>query len=451
MRFFAKKILLACFVLAQCGVIAEQVCSADSMTPVETQAAIARVATLIEENYFDVAKATEIAATIRAASSDPTLAGLTDPGILASELTARLQPYDLHFAISWRDPAAQGSGPTAGRSLPVSDPFDYDQRRNFGFIKVDRLAGNIGYLNLKMFAPIDASDPTDDVRTIAQAAMTLLAARDAVIIDVRENGGGDPAMVQFLMSHFFDDTPLHYATFFSRAGNVATEMKTLKSLPSPRMTNTPLFILTSGRTGSAAEAFAYHLQALGRATIVGERTVGAANQFDDFEFGNGFFIQIPFYSVSNTVTNSNWEGTGVIPDVAVPASLALEKAEGLALSAALARNLRDGDRLEGLWLLEVKTAIDAGIMLSPAQAQDYVGNYGGQAGRVISWQNSALFYRRGSRQPIKLQPLSEKDSFGAVGNPDLKFYFERDGEGDVSDLVVLQSNGQVSAYNKSGN
>ncbi|MCR5878011.1 S41 family peptidase [Phenylobacterium sp. J367] len=190
------------------------------------------------------------------------------------------------------------------------------------------LPGAIGLIDMRYFAGFQAADAA--ARARADAAMTLVSGADAVIVDLRDNGGGSPAMVGYLASYFVPkDAPI-YNTFKSR-GPDAHETPPFE-VRGERMLRAPLYILTSGRTGSAAEAFAYTLQAARRATIVGEASGGAANPGGFRPAGNGFRVFVSDGRPVNPITRSNWEGTGVQPDVAVPAGQALVRAQALALA-----------------------------------------------------------------------------------------------------------------------
>jgi hypothetical protein len=203
-----------------------------------------------------------------------------------------------------------------------------DRERNFGFEKVERLAGNVGYVELVTFAgPWDA-------QATAVAAMALLAHTDAVIFDLRANGGGSPGMVQFLCSYLFDERT-HLNSLYFREGDRTQEFWT-HDVPGTKLPDVPVFVLTSARTFSAAEEFSYNLRTRSRATLVGETTRGGANPGGLFPIDAQFEIVIPTGRAINPVTGGNWEGIGVEPHVSVAADSALEAALELARPAAAA-------------------------------------------------------------------------------------------------------------------
>jgi C-terminal processing protease CtpA/Prc len=160
--------------------------------------------------------------------------------------------------------------------------------------------------------------------------MGFVAHTDAVIFDLRQNGGGHPAMVTLIASYLFDK-PTHLIDIYNRKENTTTQNWTLSYLPGPRLPKQPAFVLTSKRTFSGAEEFAFDLKNQKRATIVGETTGGGAHPVSGHMVADYFTIGVPFAKSLDPVTKTNWEGTGVEPDVKVPAADALATAEKLAL------------------------------------------------------------------------------------------------------------------------
>ena len=190
---------------------------------------------------------------------------------------------------------------------------------NCGFVKAEQLPGNVGYLKFNFFADPDVCGPT------ASAAMNLLADVDALIIDLRDNGGGDPAMVAYITSYLFSQRT-HLNDLWTRRNNETREFWT-RDVPGKRLGDQrPVFVLTSKRTFSGAEEFSYNLKNLKRATIVGETTGGGAHPVSGHKVDDHFSIGVPFARAINPISKTNWEGTGVAPDVSVPASEALATA-----------------------------------------------------------------------------------------------------------------------------
>ena len=194
---------------------------------------------------------------------------------------------------------------------------------NCGFKKAEILDGNIGYLKFDFFADPGICGPT------VVAAMNFLANVDAIIFDLRENGGGDPKMVAFVSSYLFAERT-HLNDLWTRKGDVTEQYWTDPYVPGKRLDGKPAFVLTSKNTFSGGEEFTNNLKVLKRAKIVGETTGGGAHPVRGHRITEHFGIGVPFARALNPVTHTNWEGTGVEPDVKVNASQALDEAIKLA-------------------------------------------------------------------------------------------------------------------------
>jgi retinol-binding protein 3 len=249
---------------------------------------------------------------------------LTDGNEFAATLTNDLQAvsHDKHLRVFFSAVPISDRPPAPN---PASDPQFRKQMRqiNCGFEKMEILLDNIGYLKFDMFA-----DP-GVCRDTTVAAMNFLSNADALIFDLRENGGGDPAMVEFICSYLFSK-PTHLNDIWRRQGNTTQQFWTLASVPGKRLVDAPIYILTSRQTFSGAEEFCYDLQNLKRATIVGETTGGGAHLVGGHPIDPHFGIGVPFAEAINPISKTNWEGTGVVPNVKVSAADALSAAEKLA-------------------------------------------------------------------------------------------------------------------------
>jgi C-terminal processing protease CtpA/Prc len=201
---------------------------------------------------------------------------------------------------------------------------------NFGIHRVERLDGNVGYLDVRR-VPV----PANAGPAIA-AAMELVAGTHALIIDLRRNGGGSPDGVVFWCSYLVDERPTHLNDIFRADTGETRQFWALPYVPGPRYLDRPVYVLTSARTFSGGEDFAYTLQALGRARVIGESTGGGAHPTRPFGISAAVHIAIPFARSVNPVTGTNWQGTGVRPDVDVPEAQAYDVAYTAALQHVLA-------------------------------------------------------------------------------------------------------------------
>lgn len=214
------------------------------------------------------------------------------------------------------------------------------RRTNFGVQRVEVLAGNVGYLNLTWFYRLE------EAREVISSAMQLLESADALILDMRENSGGSPETVALLASYLFDAPGLPLFEIVPRSGS-GDQYNTLEPGVPERNGTRPVYVLTSRRTFSAGEGFAFILQERRRIAVVGEPTLGAANPGRSYPVSPRLEVMVPNSQVRTAMTGRNWEGVGVMPDMAVPAGDALRRAHIHALRELL-RNAQSGPWQETL-------------------------------------------------------------------------------------------------------
>ncbi len=281
----------------------------------------------IRDQYVFPDRAEEMEREIRARQAGSEYDRVTNVSALARLLTTHLREvsHDKHLGVDYLGDAAAGGpvGPPPGR--PEGNPAD---PAIFGFERVERLPGNLAYIKLVGFL-----EPQGAEAAVA-AALTSVHDAEALIFDLRDNGGGSPGMVALISSYLFDEEPVHLSDIYWRDGDRTEQFWTLGDVPGTRFgPDKDVYVLTSERTFSAAEEFAYNLQALGRATIVGETTGGGAHPGGCAPLVAWFGMCVPTGRSINPITGTNWEGTGVVPDVAVAADAALETAESMARQA----------------------------------------------------------------------------------------------------------------------
>lgn len=250
---------------------------------------------------------------------------LTDGSAFAARLTEDMQAvtHDRHLHVNYAPfqiPAGHEESPSPEQEARFRKELE---RENCGWEKVEVLPGNIGYVKFNEFAP-----PAFCGETVV-AAMAFLAHVDAVIFDLRENGGGDPKMVDMVVSYLFDK-PTHINDLYYRKDDKTTQYWTLPYLPGSRLATQPVYVLTSSRTFSGGEEFCYDLKTQKRAILVGETTGGGAHPVSGHRIDDHFMIGVPEGRPINPITQKDWEGTGVEPDVKVRADDALTTAETLA-------------------------------------------------------------------------------------------------------------------------
>jgi hypothetical protein len=297
----------------------------------EKSAVISQGLDSLRRFYFSNAAAARVAKRIREKENSGAYRAITSANELARTLSEDLQAEakDLHLRVIYSaepippKPAA-GAQPSPERLKRMKA---FHAHHNFGLKQLSRLAGNIGYMDLTGFA--DTAVASDALA----AAMSFLSNTDALIIDLRNNRGGEPEMQSLLASYFFGEKTL-ISTFTSDDPSRVQENWT-RTVRGPAYLNKPVYILTSARvTFSAAEGFSYIMKVFGKAEVVGEKTGGGSNPSDGYILNRNFAIIIPYATPIVPVTRTNWAG-GVIPDVQSTADDALRVAQIAALEKLL--------------------------------------------------------------------------------------------------------------------
>lgn len=304
-------------------------------TPIDAKekaAVIESLAVGVRDRYVFPDKGAALAKNLRQRHAKREYDRITSSKEFADSLLSHMQAFtnDKHMRVHYRHepfPKRQELDADApARDAERRRQLEEQRVRNYGFEKVQRLAGNVGYLELRMFAGMPEAQPT------AIAAMNFLANCDAIIVDLRRNGGGSPSMIQTLLTYFVEEGDrLHINDFYQREGDRMVQFHTASYVPGPRLHGKPLYVLVSNLTGSAAEEFAYDVQTHKLGTLVGATTGGAANPGGMFRLTDHLAAFIATGRAINPVTKTNWEGVGVKPDRDVPPGDALREAHVAAL------------------------------------------------------------------------------------------------------------------------
>ncbi|WP_109641062.1 MULTISPECIES: S41 family peptidase [Lentzea] len=284
--------------------------------------------------FPDVAE--DITKVLRARLAEGAYSDVDDEGF-AERVTADLQSVngDKHLRLLY----SHDEVPETGQES-AWDPVAYRREAEldaFGITKVERLKGNVGLLNLRLLHDAEIATPA------VTAAMNLIAHTDALIIDLRDNGGGDPNTVALICSYLFDER-VHLNDIYNRPDDTTEQYWTLPHVPGPRFGGEkPIFVLTSNRTFSGAEELSYNLQQNKRATLIGETTRGGAHPGDRYRVGPHLKSSIPNGRAINPISGTNWEAVGVVPHIEVPADEAFDVAYKKALEHVLTLG-NDGPR-----------------------------------------------------------------------------------------------------------
>lgn len=398
---------------------------------------IDHLAKVMDERYVSRETAEKVVREVRAKNDSGAYDAHTSPIAFADALTRDLQALaeDRHLRIRFSPGQPPSEGDSRGPTPEQIAQFTERMRaRNYAFEKVEILEGNVGYLKFDAFM-----DLNDAAYRAASSAMGFLANTDAIIFDVRTNGGGSPSMVQYLCTYLFsNDEPVHLNSIYQREGDATQQYWTLPHVPGPRMPDVPVYVLTSRRTFSGAEEFCYNLQTRKRGTIVGETTGGGANPGGTLRIDANFEAFIPGGRAINPVTNTNWETVGVRPDVECPADQALARAHTLAVGALIER-ATDPARVRALeWSRATLEAAANTTTLEPAALESLTGSFGERRTWV---EDGALKYQRADTPVRTLTPMS-KDLFAMEGSAFARVRFEKGPDGRASRLIVVYDDGR---------
>lgn len=281
--------------------------------------------------FPDVAE--QIGVNLQQHLEDGAYADMTEGELLALTLTTHIQEVnrDEHLWVRcYPQPLPDHEGSMLQNQERLVEFRQKAKLDNYGVNKVERLPGNVGYIDIRYFyRPSWGSGDT------AVAAMNFVANANALIVDLCRCRGGNPGMVALISSYLFDGEPLHLNSLYWRDEDLTQQYWTLPFVPGKRFGDKPIYLLTSKDTFSAGEEFAYNLKTRQRAILVGETTGGGAHPGSPYRLHPHFEVFIPSGRAINPITNTNWEGVGVVPDISVSQEQAFEVAYRLALESII--------------------------------------------------------------------------------------------------------------------
>ncbi len=414
-------------------VIVDEPVPVDSRTQAEI---IDSIAVTLHDIYVFPDVAEKMEQHIRRQYVDNAYAEINDLQEFCRALTEDLQSIskDRHLTVRY--------APRAELERMVDDTLTYDVRRemleqskydNFCFREVKRLPGNIGYLKFNCFS----GEP--EAGDIAVAAMNFVSNCGALIFDLRENGGGSPAMIQLISSYLFRE-PVHLNSFYIRKEDTIRQFWTQSHVVGRRMPDVPVYVLTSTYTFSGAEEFTYNLKNLERATVIGETTGGGAHPVEGHAFADlQVRMRVPYGRAVNPITGANWEGVGVTPHIEVPADQALDMARLEAMKKLKSQETDENIIADLEWVISGLQAKLNPITIDESLMREYAGDYGP---RHIYFEDGHLYYQREERPRFRMIPLNE-DTFGFEELDDFRLHFVRDEDGRVAEVVGRYDNGQT--------
>lgn len=408
--------------LSLTNLLAQEATDMPTISEEEKKQVVDSIALFMTDKYVFPDKGKEMGDLVQKNLKDGKYKEINDPREFANQLSQDLLTInnDRHIGVRYM-PERIAMIKKAEEDEDNKELEEYEKRQreysNFYFKEIKMLPGNVGYLKFNGFMDASVAGPT------AVAAMNFLSNSDAIIIDLTENGGGSPSLIQLITTYFFDDSE-HLNSFYIRDGEQMNQFWTLTYVPGERMVETDIYVLTSKYTFSGAEEFTYNLKNMERAVIVGETTGGGAHPVSSYIINDNFMVRVPFGKAVNPITNSNWEGTGIEPDVKTSKDEAMDMAYMMALDSLLKKE-ENKDIKKGLqWAVDGLKAKFEPISLDENTLEKYVGVYGP---RKITLEDGNLYYQREDRPKMQMIPMKEDMfMFNEIEYFRLKFIMENE-------------------------
>jgi|SRR5215204_467369 len=316
-----------------------------------------------------------------------------------------------------------------------------DRKKNFFFKKIEILPSNIGYIEFTSFA-----SPSLPARKTVNAAMQFVSYTDALILDLRNNFGGNAEMANEILGYFFN-ARTYTGRSFNRIENkwVDNHVENKKAITQGLVLNMPVYILTSSRTFSAAEGLAYTLQSMKNVVIIGDATRGGAHLTRSFSLGNGFVGFIPYLRGENVKTKTDWEGTGVIPDIKIEESKSLLTAQNTILTRKLAAAANDTEKRKITWLINYYKSTNSDVVVDSSNAAKFIGRF---AEFEITVKENQLMFRdtnQPNNNPKKLTAITS--TLFQVGN-DYQVEFTIEENGSCNSIKMYWDDGWVETVKR---
>ncbi|HEV7330256.1 MAG TPA: S41 family peptidase [Flavisolibacter sp.] len=407
--------------------------------PAEQKQVIDSVSRRLLDNYVFPEVAQKMSTLIRENYQKGVYKATASVASFAEKLTEDLRSVskDKHLRVAFNPQVSrQLQNNAGGGDEPPSSYLENMRMSNYGFREVKLIEGNVGYLDLRGFTDARFGGET------AVAAMNFLSNASALIIDLRKNGGGSPSMIQLITSYLYGAEPVHLNNFYFRPANQNTQTWTLPHVQGKRRPDIPVYVLTSNKTFSAAEEFTYNLKNLKRATIIGETTGGGAHPGGTLRATDRFTVWVPTGRAINPITNTNWEGVGVKPDIEVKAEEALLTAHVKALEGLAAKSTGTIKQRYEWELLSLQSKKEP-VQVAEATLKNYAGTFGE---KKIVWEDGGLYFFPFPDRKVKLTPLThEIFELNEISNVRLQVLTENK---TVVGIAELFNNGRVDKHLK---
>lgn len=349
------------------------------------------ICNLLTNSYVFPDKAKVMSNFLKQQNQINTFSSITNPNQFANELQQKLRSVndDNHLRIEYNPQLEKDIlkflATKKGATSILADDIKKDEKENFYFKKVEILPSNIGYIEFTNFAV-----PNSSARKTIHSAMQFVSHTDGLIIDLRNNFGGNGEMLGEILSYFFA-IKTYTGKTYDRIENKWTDsyIENKKEITNGLKLEMPLYILTSNRTFSAAESFAYTLQSLKKAVIIGNTSRGGAHATRSFSVGNGFVAFIPYLRGENVNTKTDWEGVGVIPDIKTEDSNCVLTAQNSFLTQKLSSVKDEKEKRKIEWQINFNKSKTSTAFLNSTAVSKFIGRF--QEFEVSFSENQLMF------------------------------------------------------------
>ncbi|MFW9991589.1 MAG: S41 family peptidase [Candidatus Odinarchaeota archaeon] len=404
---------------------------------------IRKLVELVDKNYVDPEKASKLTAKLEKNLQTGLYSDYNDQMAFfkAIEMHCTDILKDAHFSIS-HNPELVAEILKSKEQDTLSTSWTTKanvKNANYGFEKLQRLKGNIGYVDLRTFYPLRLG-----AGKIIAHALNFFQDTNALILDLRKNTGGDADTIQLLISYFFSEKKgsFKYQSVYWRPTDEYDHFWTLGYVPGKRLSGIDLYILTSKMTFSGGEELAHNLKHFKRATLIGETTEGGGHMTDHLVLNDSFVVQMPVGRTVNIVSKTGWERTGVTPHVDVPSEEALVTAHVIALEKLVKEAANDEEKYFLEWELLALNSSLKPISVAEKTLENFTGNYGDLD---FYLENGSLYCRRKEGLPNELKPLTET-VFEITDR--MRFEFVKDDETGGITCKLMTRDGRIEKIEK---
>lgn len=376
-----------------------------------------------------------------------TFSSIIRPNDFANEIQKKLRSVnkDNHLRIEYNPQLEKDIlkflATKKGATEVLANDIKKDEKQNFYFKKVEILPSNIGYIEFTNFAV-----PNPSARKTINSAMQFVSHTDGLIIDLRNNFGGNGEMLGEVLSYFFT-LKTYTGKTYNRIENKWTDsyVENKKEITNGLKLEMPLYILTSNRTFSAAESFAYTLQSMKKAIIIGNTTRGGAHATRSFSIGNGFVAFIPYLRGENVTTKTDWEGIGVVPDIKADDNNCVLTAQNYFLNQKLLTETDEKEKRKINWQINFNKSKSSTVILNSTETTKFIGRF--QEFEVSILENQLMFRDTNQKSSNPRKAIAVTNKLFQIGS-DYQVEFITDSNNVCNSIKMYWDDGYEETINR---